>query len=631
MRNNSKHPLNVPLGIVALPLVPTTGMVVTYNLITLFVMVATGYGSFLLARHIVHNDAAALLAGTLVLCSPQRFFELRSAQLATLSDYSIPLALLCVLLALEQRRWRWVFLSAVCLLIAGLSKWYHLFHLLLVLLPLFVWRLGRAGRRGGTAAVWYELEPWARIALVSTICIAPFLLPGVQEALHAPYDPPRMIFYATPDVFLPDTFGGIWRPIPPTWRDPHTFSLVALLLTLAGLILAWRQTMLWATIASICLVMSLGALLHIDSLNLDIPLPYRIFQSLPVAGLLRSPYRINSVTTLMMGIIAAWGLARLFQRYRPRTGWIISLGVIVVLAAETIRLPFALSTAAISPFYQQLANQPGLWSVMDVPFNRFEHRMEMYAQIYHEHYILSGKTSRNMVRMPYHTAAPLAQVGTGRLQPDIVHLSDSDCTQLLRGLRVYYIVFHKDQQHADRSAQQITVARRLLGPLTQVYSDTHIQAYRLDAVAAWLEGPGSDTLQDVPLFLGMDDRWWAPETCAAGLHRWLPPGGAGFWAYTPHPHRVVLDVSLYSLPPGTRPLEVWLNGEYQQTLSIPEGRSPRHYLGPPLSLDAGTNLIELRAPAGGISPQALGIGNDTRALSFSVHGAWLHELTTRED
>jgi hypothetical protein len=160
-----------------------------------------------------------------------------------------------------------------------------------------------------------------------------------------------------------------------------------------------------------------------------------------------------------------------------------------------------------------------------------------------------------------------------------------------------------------------------------VYSDTHMQAYRLDAVADWLDGAGRTVREDVPLFLGLDDRWYAAEHShnRDGVSRWLPPEGAGFWAYTPHPRRAVLDVSLYSLP-GRGPLEIWLNGQHVQTLAIAEGHTPRHYLSAPLPLAAGTNMIELRAPEGGIRPSEAGMGDDTRELSFSVHSARLREV-----
>ncbi|NJN68499.1 MAG: hypothetical protein HC884_18210 [Chloroflexaceae bacterium] len=88
---------------------------------------------------------------------------------------------------------------------------------------------------------------------------------------------------------------------------------------------------------------------------------------------------------------------------------------------------------------------------------------------------------------------------------------------------------------------------------------------------------------------------------------------------------MVLELSLYSLP-GARPLEIRLNGRPVQTLPIPAGISPRRYVTAPLGLPAGPSLIELSAPEGGVSPQALGAGEDTRPLSFSIHHARLREV-----
>ncbi|NJN67778.1 MAG: Fe(2+)-trafficking protein [Chloroflexaceae bacterium] len=130
------HSLNLPLGLMGIPLLALFGIVITYNLLTLLVLVLSSYSTFLLAWRISGHAPASVVAGAIVLCSPQRLMELRGAQLATLSDYGVPLAVLAVLVALQHRTWRMAALAAGALLLTGLSKWYHLFHALLVLLPL---------------------------------------------------------------------------------------------------------------------------------------------------------------------------------------------------------------------------------------------------------------------------------------------------------------------------------------------------------------------------------------------------------------------------------------------------------------------------------------------------------------
>jgi hypothetical protein len=158
-----------------------------------------------------------------------------------------------------------------------------------------------------------------------------------------------------------------------------------------------------------------------------------------------------------------------------------------------------------------------------------------------------------------------------------------------------------------------------------VYADNEVRVFRIDEVARWLDGPGRDASVEPPLYLGLDERWQPPERGRFGVSRWLPATGAGLWAYSQHPRTVALELTLYSLP-GARPLELWLNGRLAQTLPVAAGLNPTRYLAGPFDLPAGPSLFELRAPGSGASPASLGLGNDQRILTFSIHKALLREL-----
>jgi len=141
------HPLNLPTGLLGLPLLAFFSFVTTYNLLVLLVLILGAYTSFLAVNSIVNHTPAALVAGAITLCSPHRLNELRLAQLPTLSDYCVPLVLLFTLLALQRRTWPPAVLAAATLLIAGLASWYHILGAAVLLLPLFVWRVVGAFRR----------------------------------------------------------------------------------------------------------------------------------------------------------------------------------------------------------------------------------------------------------------------------------------------------------------------------------------------------------------------------------------------------------------------------------------------------------------------------------------------------
>lgn len=619
------HTLNLPLALVGLPLLPVLGMVATYNLLTLLALVLVGYCTFVLARFQTAHTPSALVAGAVVMLAPQRLNEMRLAQLPTVCDYGVPLALLGVLLALKHQTWRTAMLAAAGLLLAGLSSWYHLFHLLIVLAVLLVWHLCNRQHMFGEHVAF---RAWVRIAVLGVLLAAPFLLPAVQEAATASYAQKGGDLVSSADLLqlLPQTLSGAWRHTPPDWTGHALFGLVPVLLALVGLVLAPRHTMLWAVAAVVCLVLMLGPRISVGGSDTGIPLPYALVRALPVVGTFRAPLRINATITLLLALMAAPGLARLAERLNPSFVWGGAGLLLVLIALEAVRLPFPLVSAAVSPVYQQIAAQPGAWSVLELPLDRPERLLkEMYAQTYHHKFILTGQTSRSVPRLPYESAPPLAQVEATSTRADIVTMTTAERDNLLRGLRVYYLVIHADPLHPARAAQQAATARQVLGPLTEVYHDESVSAYRLDEVAPWLDGAGAASTVELPLYLGLDDAWEPPEETRSGLARWLPFGGAGLWTYTQHPRRAVLELTLYSLP-GERPLELWLNGQHVQTLPIPAGLTPRRYTSSPLALPAGPSRIELRAPQEGISPRAVGVGDDTRPLSFSIHHAALREV-----
>lgn len=626
------HTLNLPLGLVGMLLLPLFGIVATYNILTLIVLVLAGYCSFLLAGYVVKKPAAAMVAGTIVLYSPHRLLWLRSAQLPTISDYAVPLAILALLIALERKTWRTAALTGVAMLLAGLSSWYHLFHILLTLPVLAIWYAVQAWK-SGKPALRQNLLAWGRITSMSALCILPFLLPAALEASTASYARKSDDLIASASVlqFVPE-LGSVFDTVSPAWQYRSLVAAVPLLLAMVGVAMAPRQAARWVMLGVFCWILSLGPHLIIGNTDAGIALPYAIFRHIPVVETFRAPVRINTITTLVLAVLAALAIARLSERIPMKLRWSLAPLAIVLLMLEVLRLPFPLVDAEVSPFYTQIADEPGEWSVLELPLDRPERLLlEMYAQTYHGKYILTGQTSRSVPRMPYESAAPIAQVEQSTTEADIVTMSISEREQLFRALRVRYLIVHPDPHNEQRADQQVAVARKVWGSLTEVYRDSWMQAYRLDEVAAWLDENGNSTSVDVPLYLGLDQQWEAKEAGTYGLSRWLPPDGAGFWVYTPHDRRVVLELFLYSLP-GKRPLEIWLNDPDRrqdsplQTVPIRDGLIPRRYTSAPFHLPAGTHRITLYAPMGGISPYELGVGDDKRALSFSIHHARLVDL-----
>jgi hypothetical protein len=622
------HTLNLPLALVGALLIPLVGVVASYNLVTLLTLALAGYCSFLLARYLTGNSLAALVAGTIVLCSPMRLNQVRLALLASFNDFVIPLALLALLVALRRQTWRAAALAAGALLLAALSNWYHLFHLVLLLAVLSAGRLLILSHARQWATLRQEATVMGRVGVLGMAMLLPFVLPALMQAFTqgnvAKTD--DLITRADLTSLIPIA-SAIWQPVPPDWYAYDIFSLVTVLLALAGLLLAPRQTWGWALAGAVFLLLSLGPSLYVGGEDTGILLPYALLRDLPVIEGFRGTARLNTVTTLLLALVAAVGMARLFQHTGRRAAAVLAGGAIVLLIITSVRLPFPERPAAVSPFFAQVTAEPGAWSLIEFPFNRPDRAgYEMYTQTHHGKYLLTGHLSRPVPPFPYESFPPLAAVELADTRPDIVGLPPEEQAQLLRSLRVRYLLFRSDPLLPGRMEQQIDAAQTILGPLSEVYASDTLYAYRLDNVADWLDH-SNGTTEEMPLVLGLRaSTWQALEPGAQGLSRWLTDQPSQIWAYTLHPRRAVLELELYSLA-GERPLEVWINGELAQTLTIQAGSDIRRYQCGPFDLPAGASIIELYAPEGGVSPQALGLNDeDDRLLSLSVHRIEAHPI-----
>lgn len=616
------HTLDLPLGVLSIPFQPLVGIVATYNLMIMLTLVLAGYCTFLLARRVSGSTAAGFVAGVIALCAPLRLGDIRLGLMPMLTDFAVPLCVLAVLRALESRSWRWDALTAAFWVIAGLCMWYHFLNVGVALVVLAMWRFVAYWRAGKTSELRADVFSWLRIGALCALFALPFLLPAMLEATHSSYarKPDSLVWSVTLNQLLPPVPEYLNSPTSNEWTPGYLYAFGPLALALLALILVPRKASLWATLAFVCLLFSFGPSLSLSlaGATYHIPMPYAPLRYLPVIEGLRMPGRFTYIVVLFISVMAALAVTSLLSRIPSAARIPLVLLGSVLLAAETIRLPMAIVPTPISPFYQQLATTSDDVSVVEFPFDRSAHNFtEMQAQTIHGKRILTGQTSRDIPRLPYESMAMFAQIEEATEKEDIVRLSASERQQLLDALKVRYLVFRRDPFHADRMDRQIAVAQHIIGPLERVYSDAELQAFKLSSNT-------SGTTQ-LPLFLGRDDRWSEPEYHNGIVSRWIDNDGSGLWTFVQQPQQVALQLDLYSLP-GDRPLEIWLNDKLVMKLPIAAGQDVRHYVSAPFTLPAGTSLLTLRAPNGGVSPASLGLGDDQRELSFSIQQASLRSL-----
>jgi len=103
--NLSLHNYTAFQDLIALPLMGWLGVVATFNLVYLLMAVLTGYGTFLLARHVSGRDAEAWLAGVLFAWSPVLVTR-GTAHFSLVAAAPVPIFLLLLLRTTERQRIR---------------------------------------------------------------------------------------------------------------------------------------------------------------------------------------------------------------------------------------------------------------------------------------------------------------------------------------------------------------------------------------------------------------------------------------------------------------------------------------------------------------------------------------------
>ncbi len=169
--NLSLHNYTAFQDLLALPLLGWLGVVATFNVVFLLMTVLTGYGAFLLAKHVTGHNLESWLAGLLFAWSPVLATR-GGAHFSLVAAAPLPIFLLVLLRAAERQRLRdAVALGAVVCWAATTDAYYAVYCVILsVLFTLaHVIRLQRLPARPRSRAV-----PWTLDVLL--FCVAGLVL-----------------------------------------------------------------------------------------------------------------------------------------------------------------------------------------------------------------------------------------------------------------------------------------------------------------------------------------------------------------------------------------------------------------------------------------------------------------------
>lgn len=384
------------------------GQPAAYNLVFLLAFILSGYFMYLLVRHLTRHEAAAFLAGVLYMFLP--FHVAHSlGHFGAMQTQWLPLAILLLLMWVKKPTgWRTIGLALAVTLQSWTEHHYALwlaifgivfaiFHLTRPSADLSLARRGASPLQGEAGSSSRRMR-WIHGIFLSILILVFAFLPwlptvklatqggnnlelGTEQTIRFSAD---LFSYITPAPWQP-IWGGISSKLFGRHFTGNAVEATQFLGFLPLLLLLFfcqhiprRQKTFWFGVATVFFVISLGPRLHIFGEILPVPLPYALFDSLPVFSAVRAVARAGVMVGLSISVLFGWVLAR--ELKRPISGVI----VLALILAEFLFLPVPLQTTKLSRAYNVIARLPGK-SLIEIPAatNYAVASQALYASLVH--------------------------------------------------------------------------------------------------------------------------------------------------------------------------------------------------------------------------------------------------------
>lgn len=645
----------------SLPFQPFLSLAMSSNLIMVLSTALSGFGTYLLLRYLLRDKVragrlsttglwcASFVGGLIYAFAANRFIYLALGHYDLVSTEWLPLFTLFLLKTLRERKWSNPILAGLFATFAMLCEMIYGVFLAILALILFLFEVwpgrredrdhirwpalaGRLGVLAATALITYGPVLWEILKEMRK----GYILSGWGDALKLSAD---LLSFVTSTALNP-IFGNDWvaelaavQGGVARFADVNTVvvGVAVLALALVACIAQWRKVKAWAVAAFTFGVLSLGPLLQIngrhlfdlDGLQTTVPLPFIILHYLPVAQGNRAPNRNGVILLLAMAVLVGFGLAWLLERWpiRRQRGWmtpVLSIGLAGVLLLEHLSAPLPLTDAQVPAFYDQLAEEPGGFSILTLPLGwrdsfgvlGAENTRTQYYQTTHHKRLLSGNSGRHPpFKKEYYEAIPFFKALTNielyhEADEATMRLATQQASALTYLYDVRYVVVHPPipgrPPYADTwdEAEQFVLKTMPLDT-SPIYDQGGMRVYRV------IQPPAQDGFQIDAGQPGWEiyrgEGWDRNEEIA---------GRSAVWA-TGRSTRLFLplrDVKDRQLSVDAWPFSY--AGGASQTLEV---RLNGHSLGEPQTLSTGWGKYQWHVPA---SIQKQGLNEIT------LHFAW---------
>jgi hypothetical protein len=479
----------------------------------------------------------------------------------------------------------------------------------------------------------------AAIGLGFSLLVAPLLIPMLRAARSTPGLEQSITLSADLLAFvLPSEMHPLWGRWAKTIADNFTTTTSERLifagftvLALAGfaIIRLWREPLVkfWTFSTAFFFVLTLGPYLHLGGQMITIggwpvPLPYLLlYYTIPFIRLTRSLSRYDLMVMMGLGVLAAIALAYvmnyklqiatkkisplLTQPPNPSKGhlnhqhstfnlqprfWLPLLAALLI-CFEFLPAPYPVSLIDTPQFYDDLAAEPGDFTIAELPMN-WDRPTPMLYQTVHGQRLLTAYTSRdNPLELAWRT--PVLQHWRF-LGPDIIDLPLADIAPTIFydfNLRYLVLDYYQMPPGSEREATERWVVAALPGAWP-IYDDGRLKVYQ------------TPPKQETRPYLTLGDGWSKRLDSPVGLvSRTLTADQpAELFLHHPPPHPLTFEIT--AIMPTTATLTLSALEETAQERQLAQFK-----MGPALSTQtvklplftAGLVKLKLTASAGEVT------------------------------
>jgi len=557
-------------GVLSIPLQLLFDVVIAQNLLVLWALVLSGYGTYLfvyeiLARHYVASRVAAAFAGVFYAFGAWHLNYVAAGHFMLLNNQWLPFGALYVI-RMERGRWKDGTLAG---LFFSLAVWTEPTLASFLAILAFLYWLGLAiATPRAILSKRFALNLGAMV-LVTGIAIAPLAHNLWQDLVRYGYyltsGVGRLyIFSAEPiSFFFPSArhplFGAWVRTITNANTSYAFIGYAVLILVVIGSV-SFPRARGWTILALLFAMLMLGPTLIIAEHNTQTPMPFALLQVIPLVNANRYPVRFNVMLMLTLTPLLALGVVRLLHARRGKTTLVF---LTALLFLEQLVVPIPLADLRVPAIFQTIGNEPGDFALLHLPLGwrgsvfvegKQDDKAQFYQTVHHKR-LLGGITSR----------VPRFQVQYFRELPVIRSLIALENGHEIDALRLeadrraaptvlyFFDIRYVEVNHTLTDPQVLAYAHAVL-PLAEVYRDETRTVYRVPQTAV----PAID-LNAETAALYFDDGWGRAQPRADGsVYRWATRADALMWL--PLEQR---DQTLVLRLRGTRagqPLTLRING-----------------------------------------------------------------------